>query len=521
MFGGYLRRTADDLRGVTLVELLTVIAIISMLASTATVSYGSVRQYARDVRRVADMGVLQTALELYYQDHYTYPADGAPGAGGIVLGLPDSATLSDDGIGGATSGKIYLLTIAPNPGPNGLAYVYRSFNADGSDCDAAPCARYTVTFALEGKTSSLAAGVHSIGSEGIDVEAGGTPLRALPSFDTSLAAVVAGGGGRAVFFFRDAVGQVAESPAVERAAASVVAPVATGAVLLNAATSIPLANLPQYLLFFFSQPVLFVFRARRKGYGTVYNAYTRLPVDLAIVRLRRAANNAIVRSTVTDMHGRFQFIVPRGVYRLEVTKTGFQFPTDVLRAAHEDAGYLDLYHGEAIRVDDASAAVTPNVPVDPLAASATDRQIRRGAARRRAKHAVAASGLVLCTAAFVVAPTLPLAGLVGLHVVLYLFFRRVAVPRRSRTWGIVYDEEARDRGIPNAVIRMFAMPYHKLVDSAVSDGRGRYQFLVGPATVYLTVSKDGYHKTETDPIDLTRTGESTVIANDLPLRKTS
>lgn len=514
------RALVRDRRGVTLPELLTVISIIATLASTATVSYGTVREYARDLRRVADMSTLQGALELYYQNHYTYPADTAPGSDGLVLGLPETSALADNGFTASPIGRLYLRSVAPNPRPNGIAYVYRSFNADGSDCDAPPCARYTVTFALEGKTDTLDKGVHAVGSEGVDVDARGQPLSPfLPAVDTSLAAVAAGGVGRATFFFRDSVERAAEHPAVERAASSVVAPVATGAAVLNVLSTAPLASLPQYLLYFFTQPVLYIFRPRRRSYGVVYNAFNRLPVDLAIVRLRKANSAAIVRSMVTDAHGRFQFVAQKGVYRIEVTKPGYRFPTEALRGAREDAGYLDLYHGESIRVEDDSAALTPNVPLDPVVGALSDRQIRRTASLKRVKHAVAVSGLVLSAASFLAAPSVPLGALVVAHAFLYAFFRRLAVPRQPRAWGIVYEEGPHRRAIGSAVIRMYALPYHKLVDSAVTDARGRYHFLVGPSSVYLTVTKDGYHKTETDPIDLSGAAEPTVIANDLPLRK--
>lgn len=514
-----MRRWRHDQRGVTLPELMTVISIIATLASTATVSYGTVREYARDLRRVGDMGVLQTALELYYQNHYTYPPDTAPGSEGLVLGLPETSALADNGFTGTPLGQLYLRSVAPNPKPGGIPYIYRSYNADGTDCDAPPCARYVVAFALEGRTDTLGKGVHTVSSEGIDVGSRGEPLSSLPALDTSFASIAAGGVGRATFFFQETATQVAENPVVERTAAAVVAPAATGAALLNVASSVPIANLPQYLLYFFTQPVLYVFRPRRRSYGVVYNAFTRLPVDLAIVRLRRANTGAIVRSMVTDMHGRFQFVVPKGIYRIEVTKPGFRFPSEALRSAQEDAGYLDLYHGEAVRVDEDTAAITPNVPLDPVAAEVSDSQIRRTASLKRVKHAVAASGLVLSGASFVAVPSFSLALLVVFHAALYLFFRRMAVPHRPRSWGIVYEEGEKRRSVSSAVIRMYALPYHKLVDSAVTDARGRYHFLVGPSSVYLTVSKDGYHKTETEPIDLTAVQEPTVIANDLPLRK--
>jgi len=57
----------------TIIELLVVIGIIGVLASLVLVSVGKARGSARDARRKQDLGAIQTALELYYDDHGKYP----------------------------------------------------------------------------------------------------------------------------------------------------------------------------------------------------------------------------------------------------------------------------------------------------------------------------------------------------------------------------------------------------------------------------------------------------------------
>jgi len=63
-------------RGFTLIELLVVIAIIGMLSSVVLASLNSARTKSRDVRRLTDVRQLQTALEMYYNDHNAYPISG-------------------------------------------------------------------------------------------------------------------------------------------------------------------------------------------------------------------------------------------------------------------------------------------------------------------------------------------------------------------------------------------------------------------------------------------------------------
>ena len=60
-------------RGFTLIELLVVISIIGLLASVVLASLSSARIRARDVKRVADMMEVRTALESYYDANGHYP----------------------------------------------------------------------------------------------------------------------------------------------------------------------------------------------------------------------------------------------------------------------------------------------------------------------------------------------------------------------------------------------------------------------------------------------------------------
>ncbi|MSR70446.1 type II secretion system protein [Candidatus Kaiserbacteria bacterium] len=60
-------------RGFTLIELLVVVAIIAILTSIITVSFGAAKKKSRDSKRAADIKSIQLALSLYYSDNLFYP----------------------------------------------------------------------------------------------------------------------------------------------------------------------------------------------------------------------------------------------------------------------------------------------------------------------------------------------------------------------------------------------------------------------------------------------------------------
>jgi len=60
-------------RGFTLVELLVVISIIGLLSSIVLATINSVQSRGRDAQRIADAGLIQAALELYYGTNRRYP----------------------------------------------------------------------------------------------------------------------------------------------------------------------------------------------------------------------------------------------------------------------------------------------------------------------------------------------------------------------------------------------------------------------------------------------------------------
>ncbi len=60
-------------KGFTLIELLIVISIMAILSGIVFASLGSSRAKARDGKRISDIGQIQLALQLFYEQNRTYP----------------------------------------------------------------------------------------------------------------------------------------------------------------------------------------------------------------------------------------------------------------------------------------------------------------------------------------------------------------------------------------------------------------------------------------------------------------
>jgi prepilin-type N-terminal cleavage/methylation domain-containing protein len=93
-----MKKLFPQTRGVTLVELLVVVAIIGMFTSIALVSMTQVRGKARDVARVEHVQQVQKALEFYWLTYQRYPDPDNDGCGGWDVGNAVNPFISGKGM---------------------------------------------------------------------------------------------------------------------------------------------------------------------------------------------------------------------------------------------------------------------------------------------------------------------------------------------------------------------------------------------------------------------------------------
>lgn len=290
-------------------------------------------------------------------------------------------------------------------------------------------------------------------------------------------------------------------PAVQNTAANIVAPTVVAAVAVSAVAFISWANLLPFLRLLFLQPLLLLGRRQREGWGQVYNALNKLPVDLATLRLINADTGQVAQTKVSDKKGRYAFVASPGNYRIEVVKNNLSFPSQLLSGVMADGRRADIYHGEIIKVTTDEAVITANVPLDPLGEFKKPARIFWARLGRSVQLILSWVGLGVTAVSFYLAPRWYVGALFAAHAGLFLLFRRLALPPKIKSWGIVYDANNK-KPVGRVIARLFNSQFNKLVDTQITDPRGRYYFMAGDSQYYVTYENQKYAPHQTETIDL-------------------
>jgi len=296
--------------------------------------------------------------------------------------------------------------------------------------------------------------------------------------------------------------------------------------LANLLSLISLSSLLPYLSYLFqllTEPFLYFSKKKRK-WGVVYDSLTKLPVDLAVVRLFDAETDKLVETKVTNLEGKYLFIIEFNKnYYITVSKPGYKFPTKILVADIKDKDYDNLYHGEKFIIEEKEEQgfIAYNIPLDPQPGFVQTGDIGKNmktdiktaqdlekldekAQRKRNRKVIWRSryktmnkifaylGPILGLTCIILSPNLFTYCLLMLHVGILLLFRRLAAGRKIKPWGKVYDVKDL-KSLPQAVVRVFDTTYGRLLSVYVTKGDGRYGFLIGEGVESSIIpTKEGY-----------------------------
>lgn len=255
----------------------------------------------------------------------------------------------------------------------------------------------------------------------------------------------------------------------------------------------------------------FGLRKRTRPWGTVYDSVTKQPLDPAYVVLQDLEGKEVA-TCITDLDGRYGFLVQTGSYRLLANKTNYEFPSKKLVGRTKDELYQDLYFNEIIEIKEGDV-ITKNIPMDPLKfdwnefAKRSQKRMKFFSRRlvwvARISDILFWTGFILSTLAILITPSNYNAIIFIIYIVLFVFKRTILRPRPS---GSVKYKESHEP-LSFAIMHIFFAGSDHEVTHKVTDRTGRYYCLVPNGIYYVKIESKNADESyslvyTTDPIEV-------------------
>jgi hypothetical protein len=256
-------------------------------------------------------------------------------------------------------------------------------------------------------------------------------------------------------------------------------------------------------------PTLLGLKRRKRPWGTVYDSVTKQPLDPVHVTLFDESGKEIA-TTITDLDGRFGFLVPAGIYSIRAEKDGYQFPSRKMEGKQRDSLYGDLYQGETIEIRGEEDIIVKNIPMDNISFNwnefekSQNKNLMKFYSRRDLFFARVAgllffTGIISSVILLFVLPS-PVNYIVFGIYVLVIILRVFGVDTKKP--GYVFDQN----GFPLSfgIIKVFSAALNREVGHSVIGKTGKYYLLVPNGEYYLKISQkigeDDYREVMTTDI---------------------
>jgi DNA-binding beta-propeller fold protein YncE len=249
--------------------------------------------------------------------------------------------------------------------------------------------------------------------------------------------------------------------------------------------------------------IAFGLKKRIRPWGTVYDSVTKQPLDPAYVVLYDKDGNEVATS-ITDLDGRYGFIVGPGVYRMKAQKTNYTFPSLVLSRHTRDEIYLDLYFGNYFEIKDESTLIARNIPLDPEKfdwnefVKREQKLMKFYSKRDRVLTRIAdiffGIGFTSSIIALLVSPVLYNVGIFVLYVILLVIKETGFRPKKL---GSVIQKTSGDP-LSYGVVHIFSKSLNTQLMTRILDKKGHYYALVPNGTYYVTIDQKNPDQTYTN-----------------------
>lgn len=217
-------------------------------------------------------------------------------------------------------------------------------------------------------------------------------------------------------------------------------------------------------------------------WGVVYDSVTKQPLDPVYLTLQ-TNDGKIVAEAITDLDGRYGFLVGPGTYRIFAQKTNYIFPSKKLFGKEKDEFYDNLYFGEPIEVKE-GGVIKKNIPMDPEKfdwnefAKRSKRLLKFHSRLdlwwRRISQFIFILGFWISMFSCFIEPVFYNFLIFGIYLVLY-FFKILGIGQKD--FGLILEKET---GYPLsfAPLRVILPETEKELFVRITDRLGRYYILV-------------------------------------------
>ena len=241
------------------------------------------------------------------------------------------------------------------------------------------------------------------------------------------------------------------------------------------------------MFFLFVRPA----KDKNKPWGVVYDSVTKQPIDPAVVTIavHESGVGEFKQSRITDIEGRFSFLVTPGRYVITVEKTHYLFPSKIIKG-ETDGKYKNVYHGEVIEVEN-PYIINLNIPMDPerfyfnqyIKPSVGNATILY--LRENARNILLLTGFTLMVIAYFLSQNGWYLGIGSLYAFNALFWK---IQKEQQLWGTV-SYRITGELLPRVTVKAIRKPSNITVGTTTTDLLGRYFLLLSKGKYTIQVER--------------------------------
>jgi hypothetical protein len=243
-------------------------------------------------------------------------------------------------------------------------------------------------------------------------------------------------------------------------------------------------------------PFLVARKSPRKDFsGLIYNSNNSKPIAFAVIRVVDASSGKVIKTSISDLNGRYGLLLNPGEYILEVQHQDYEFPVKD-RSVNAVQNDNNSYFGDVFKVRD-EIAVNYNIPMHP-------RIDNGGLGLGRIRNLIVNSSIFKLTQnlyfiylVFLVSFLLMLNKFTWLLLLITIYYGiftflhiQAQISKLPKTWGRVIDL-TRNIPIENIFIKFYNIN-GRLIDTKITDETGRFQLFLNDGEYYAIVQSSKY-----------------------------